>query len=526
MISRAKTQGAAMKGGTPAAIEARDVVKQFAGTIALDHVDFTVQRGEVHGLLGENGAGKSTLVKILTGIYGPTTGSILVDGQQVHFHSPLDARRHGLVAVYQDTEIIGRFSVAQNVLLGMEPTVSHTGAVRDRQLMQQARDILERIGVDIDPQRPAASLGPGERQLLALAKVFYAQRKVVFLDEPSAALAASEVRRLFQLIRQLRESGVSIIYISHRLEEITELCDRVTILKDGRVVGTLTGQDIESDRVIQMMVGKKPERKNVVRTTVAATGTPAVHVQGLRTDFIHDIEFAVAPGEIVGFTGLLGSGAEEVPGALWGSTGLKGGTITLHGEKVNKPSPYTMRRKGVGYVPADRKAQAILPDTSIAGNLTACVMGRISPLGIVRPRAERALAQRMIETLDVRPPTPDRPVKSLSGGNQQKVVVGRWVAAESKVYLINEPTAGVDIGAVEEIHGILRQLAQQGATVIVQSSVIHELLTLCHHIYVMRKGHIVFEALTADTSHDEVLAQSMGGGVKTGMIPEGAVIGT
>ena len=262
--------------GPPPVVEAREIVKQFAGTTALDHVNFAVHRSEVHGLLGENGAGKSTLVKILTGIYGPTAGSIFVDGYEMRFHSPLDARRHGLVAVYQDTEIVGRFTVAQNVLLGGEPTLARSGLVRDRALTQQARAVLGRIGVDIDPERPASSLGPGERQLLALAKVFYAQRKVVFLDEPSAALAAGDVKRLFQLIRQLKQSGVAFIYISHRLEEIMEICDRVTILKDGRVAGTLAGTEIDTETVIQMMVGRRVDRKNAGSTSGGKGAPPAI----------------------------------------------------------------------------------------------------------------------------------------------------------------------------------------------------------------------------------------------------------
>ena len=505
--------------GPPPIVEARGIVKQFAGTTALDHVDFAVRRGEVHGLLGENGAGKSTLVKILTGIYGPTSGSIFVDGHEMHFHSPLDARRHGLVAVYQDTEIIGRFTVAQNVLLGDEPTLARSGLVRDRALTQQARAVLGRIGVDIDPGRPASSLGPGERQLLALAKVFYAQRKVVFLDEPSAALAAGDVKRLFQLIHQLKLSGVAIIYISHRLEEIMEICDRVTILKDGRVAGTLAGTEIDSETVIQMMVGRRVDRKNAGSTSGGKGTPPALVVQGLQTSHIHGIDFSVAPGEIVGFTGLLGSGAEEVTGALWGVVHLDAGHITLNGHTLSRgarsPSPHLMRRLGVGFVPSDRKGQGLLPDTSVAGNLAAGVLSQLSVLGVVRAGEERALARRMIGDLDIRPPDPARLVKFLSGGNQQKAVVGRWVAAGARLYLINEPTAGVDVGAIAEIHAIIRRVAQQGAAVIVVSSVIHELLSLCNRVYVMRKGQIVFESPASETSHDEVLAYSIGGTFET-----------
>ena len=292
-----------------------------------------------------------------------------------------------------------------------------------------------------------------------------------------------------------------------------EICDRVTILKDGRVAGTLAGTQIDTETVIQMMVGRRVDRKNAGSTSGGQGTRPALIVHGLQTRHIHGIDFSVAPGEIVGFTGLLGSGAEEVTGALWGVVHLDAGHITFNGHTLSRaarsPSPHLMRRLGVGFVPSDRKGQGLLPDTSVAGNLAAGVLSQLSMLGVIRAGEERALARRMIGDLDIRPPDPARLIKFLSGGNQQKVVVGRWVAAGARLYLINEPAAGVDVGATQEIHAIIRRVAQQGAAVIVVSSVIHELLSLCNRVYVMRKGQIVFESPASETSHDEVLAYSV-----------------
>ncbi len=492
-------------------IEGRGIVKRFAGVVALDGVDFAVQPGEVHGLLGENGAGKSTLVKILTGIYAPTSGEIARDGREVRFRSPTEARRHGIVAVYQDSEIIGQFTVAQNVLLGVELTVGKSGLVRDRAGTRLAQDILDRNGIRIDATRRASTLGPGERQLLALAKVMYANRRVIFLDEPSAALTAEEVKQLFHVIEQVKRTGVSVIYISHRLEEIMVICDRVTILKDGRVAGTLRGTAIKTEQVVEMMIGHSiaPSKGTESRKSVA--DAVVLDVRDLATGRIKGVSFSARRGEIVGFTGVIGSGAEDVAGALFGILPMKTGSIALNGARVKPASPLHMQRLGVGFIPADRKAHALLPELSVRTNVTVSILQRLSTAGFVVAKREQAVAKEMIELLDVRPSDSRRLVKLLSGGNQQKIVVGRWIAANAAVYLINEPTAGVDVGAIEEIHKVLRQIVDQGATIVLYSSVIHELLALCDLIYVMRDGRITYQTGVAEASHDQILARSMGG---------------
>jgi ABC-type sugar transport system ATPase subunit len=451
------------------------------------------------------------LVKILTGVYPPTSGEIFRDGREVRFHSPTDARRNGVVAVYQDTEIISQFTVAQNVLLGSELTVGASGLVRDRAGVKLAQDILDRNGIHIEATRPASSLGPGERQLLALAKVMHANRRVIFLDEPSAALTAEEVKQLFAVIERVKRSGVSVIYISHRLEEIVVICDRVTVLKDGRVAGTLAGTDIKTEQVVEMMIGHgiAPSRGAAARTPLP--DAPILEVRDLETRRIKALSFSARKGEIVGFTGVIGSGAEDIAGALFGVLPVKSGSIVLNGAAVVPSSPLQMQRLGVGFIPADRKAEAALPDLSVQANLTAGILQQLSAAGFVVPDRERAVATQMIELLDVRPPDGRRKLKLLSGGNQQKVVVGRWIAAKSAVYLINEPTAGVDVGAIEEIHGVLRRIADQGATIVLYSSVIHELLELCDMIYVMRDGRVTYETAAAGASHDQILSRSMGG---------------
>ena len=480
--------------------------KRFAGTTALKGVSIRFRRGEVHGLLGENGAGKSTLIKILTGVYSPSGGRIVLDGRPVRVDSPLEAHRLGVGTVYQDAELVNSFTVGQNVLLGNEPG----GAFVDqRRIHAEARRILDRMGIDLDVHRPAAELSAAEMQLVTLATLFQRRYKLVMLDEPTARLSASEVDILFGLIERFRDQGITIVYISHRLGEIKRICDRVTILRGGLVSATLNRDEITEERVTELMVARSRTDLRIENSGMASERV-LLEVEDMRTDRLQPLSFSVRAGEILGITGPVGGGMEQVGRALGGVV-HHAGTFRIDGKLVLTRSPRESRAAGIAVVPEDRRRQALFPELSLADNVSLPVLGRLGRFGMIRGRLKLRYAKEIADRLSVSPAVPGRPMKFFSGGNQQKAVIGKWMSAHARLFIFVEPTAGVDVGAIREIYDIILGLARAEAAVILITSATEEVMALAETVMVVHDGHLVHHAPKAACSHDRLLTLAMGG---------------
>ncbi len=483
-----------------------DLEKQFAGTKALKGVSAQFLRGEVHGLLGENGAGKSTLIKILTGVYAPSGGQILLEGRPVEINSPLDAHRLGFGAVYQDAELVHGFTVGENILLGNEPggAFVSSGAIHE-----EARRILGEMGIELDVYRLASTLSAAETQLVTLATLFHRRYKLIVLDEPTARLSAHEVDILFGLIDRFRKQGVTLIYISHRLGEIRRICDRITILRGGRVSATLDHSEITEDRVTELMVAKSTEDLRIENDGFS-TGDVVLDVENLSAGNLEPLSFRVRAGEVLGITGPVGGGMEQVARALGGITEHEG-RIRIDGKPVTISSPYGSLRSGIAIIPEDRRRQALFPNLSLANNIALPMLENLSRLGLVREDRKSRYAEGIIKRLAVHPDLPALPVKFFSGGNQQKAVIGKWMGAKAKVYIFVEPTAGVDVGAIKEIYLTILELAKAGAAVVLVSSAAEEIMTLSETVMVVHDGQLVHHAPKAECSHDQLLTLSLGG---------------
>lgn len=488
-------------------IEFRELEKEFSGTKVLKGVSLTFTRGEVHGLLGENGAGKSTLIKILTGVYSASGGTILLEGKPTRISSPLDAHRLGIGAVYQDAELVSGFSVGANVLLGNEPG---RFAVSQRRINERARDILAEIGVSLDVDRLASSLSAAEMQLVTLATLFQRRYKVIILDEPTARLSATEVELLFRIVQRFREQGITIIYISHRLGEVKAVCDRVTILRGGRVSAMLTRDEITEERVTELMVDHSSSSQLETYNLGHATDRVVLEVEALAAEQLQPISFSLRAGEVVGITGPIGGGKEQIQKAL-GGVAHHSGRISIDGRVVRIGSPSEARTAGIAVIPEDRRKQALFPNLSIADNLALPVLNLLSRAGLIDRKRKLSYAEGVMARFSVSPPQADKAVKFFSGGNQQKAVIGKWMTAKAKVYIFVEPTSGVDVGAIKEIYDIILHLAREGAAVIVISSMIHEILALAETVYVVHDGRLVYRAPKRDCTHDQLLAISMQG---------------
>lgn len=487
-------------------LEVRGLKKEFSGTPVLKGIDLGFRRGEVHGLLGENGAGKSTLIKILTGVYGASAGDILINGEKVKITSPLEAHHLGLSAVYQDAELIADFTVGENILLANEP--GH-GILNRKAIHREARLILDQVGIKIDVERLARSLSAAEMQLVTLGALFHRRYKLIVLDEPTARLSAPEVEILFGIMQNFLAQGITIIYISHRLNEIKRICDRATVLRGGLVSATLERGEITEDRVTELMVDRS--RKDLeTENTGYSTGRPLLELRSLQTERLKPLSLTVAAGEVLGITGPVGGGMEQIELALGGIV-LHTGSVLVDRNPVDTSSPPASRRAGIALVPEDRRKQALFPNLSMAQNICLPVLGRLSQFGLIVRRREADYARGVMDQLSVNPRQPDKAVKFFSGGNQQKAVIGKWLNADARVYIFVEPTAGVDVGAIREIYDIILRLAQDGAAVLVISSSTKEILSLSERVLVISGGEVVFDAPKSACDHDQLLVISMQG---------------
>ena len=492
-------------------LEVRDLTKDFSGTKVLKGINLGFERGEVHGLLGENGAGKSTLIKILTGVYGASGGEILLGGKPVNIRNPLDAHRLGLGAVYQDAELIGGFTVGQNVLLGNEPG---KGLVDHKRTHDEAKAIFKEIGIDIDVHRLAKSLSAAEMQLVTLGTLFHRKYKVIILDEPTARLSASEVELLFRIIQNFLAQNITIIYISHRLEEIKRICDRVTILRGGKISATLGRDEISEERVTELMVDRSRADLETYNKG-SSTGTVVLELEGLSTAKLKPISLRVHAGEVIGITGPVGGGMEQIELALGGILRSEG-TIRIDGQVASISTPPGARAASIAVIPEDRRKQALFPNLTMAENVALPVLSALSRFALINAKRKAAYANAVMDQLNVNPRQPHTAAKFFSGGNQQKAVIGKWLKADARVYVFVEPTSGVDVGAIKEIYDIILRMAEGGAAVIVISSSTKEILSLAERIIVIRNGAVVHDAPKQDCNYDQLLAISMGGrGTKT-----------
>ncbi len=501
-------------------LQARNIVKRYPGVLALDGVDLDVAPGEVVAVVGENGAGKSTLMKILAGDVAPDAGRLLVDGEATRFDSPREAIDAGIVLIHQELSLADNLDVGANILLGREPRIGPF--LRGEQASVRATAALRAAGLDLDPSRSVTELGMGTRQLVEIAKALSTEARVLIMDEPTSSLTAIEADRLFATIERLRDEGTAIVYISHRLGEIERLADRVVVLRDGRFVRSFERAEVTRDRLVGSMVGRDLAEDVGLRADVEfPAGPPRLEVRGLRTTRHRDhaVDLAVRPGEIVALAGLVGAGRTELLRAIFGIDPRPAGRILVDGEPVNIRQPSDAAREGIALVPEDRKADGLLLEESIAENLVLPGLGRTATGGVIRRRpAERELAETLMRRMGVRPAIPALAAGGLSGGNQQKVAVGRWVGCAPTVFLLDEPTRGVDVGAKAEIHALLDRIARSGAAVIAASSEMEELLAVSDRVVVMHEGRIAGELARHEATESAIMRLATGG-VGSGGVP-------
>ncbi|MEV6209297.1 sugar ABC transporter ATP-binding protein [Kitasatospora sp. NPDC051914] len=492
----------------PGGAGVRNVSKRFGAVQALDGVTLDFPAGQVTALMGENGAGKSTLLKILTGDHRPTGGSVVIDGKPVQLATPTDARRAGIRIIPQEPEIIPHVSVAENVYAGSLPR--RAGRRLDRaELRRRITADLDRYGFDkvLDPDLPGSRLTPAQRQLVEILRALTGEAKVIAFDEPTSSLSEHEVDALFALIRRLRGDGVAVVYVSHRMQEIFQLADRIAVLRDGTLAGVQDAATTGEGELVRLMVGR--DLSTMFSRSHVATDRLVLDVRGVTTDDVRDIDLQIHAGEVVGLAGLIGAGRSELALALAGDRPIHSGTVTLDGRRLPSGRPGAVIRAGLGLAPEERKAQALFLHRSIRDNTSTVVLDRLRRLRFVRRVAERDLAQQYADRLRVRTPSIEHEVRKLSGGNQQKVVLARWLARRPKVLILDEPTRGIDVGAKAEIYQIIADLAEEGVAILVISSELPEVLGLADRIVVMQNGRITGELDRAHATEEAVLNLAM-----------------
>jgi ABC-type sugar transport system ATPase subunit len=491
-------------------LETRQIRKRYPGVQALDGIDFQLAAGEVRALIGKNGAGKSTFVKILSGATLADSGTLSVQGRPTAIRSPSDAFSSGIATVYQEMSLVMGLSVAENILLGRWPRSRRWGVqtIDTRRTIGEAREALDLMGVDLNPRLAVRRLSVPQRQMVEIAKAVSFKPKVLILDEPTSSLPAHEVDALLALVRRLAGRGVAVIYVSHRLQELPRVADSLTVFRDGRQVGTVPMKDASPERIVQMMIGAEWKRSSV--TPRGSTGGIRLSVRkATRSHVIRDISFDLHEGEVLGIAGLLGSGRTELLRAIFGLDRLDSGSIVVNGREVPRPTPIRMKSLGVGMTPEDRKGQGIVAALSVAKNLTLTSLDRVSRGRVISPRAERELAGGMVKALSIRTPGIGVLARALSGGNQQKLVIGKWLNSQVQVLLMDEPTRGIDIEAKNQVYGLVRELAGRGISIIFVSSEIDEVLEVSDRILVINGGRITADLPIGQATLEKVLAIAM-----------------
>ncbi len=503
------------QGGAGPLLEMRGIRKAFGGVEVLHGVDFDLQRGEVHALVGENGAGKSTLMKILCGVHAVYAGQIFLGGRPVRFRSPRDAEGYGVAVIHQELSLVPDMTVAENLFLGSEPT-TRMGTVNHRLMRRQAERLLgERLGLHVDADRPIGELPIGVQQLTEVAKALSRDARILIMDEPTSALAEAEAERLFDIIAQLRNAGVGVVYISHKMDEIYRLANRITVLRDGERVGTAASDGLSRDEMITWMVGRKidqffPKRPAQPKEAVLRVEHLTLCQPGTDKKVVDDVSLAVRGGEIVGLGGLMGCGHTELLGAVFGRFGKRPrGRIWVDGREVPMDRPATAIRAGMALLTNDRKASGLVGTLSALHNITLAALRRAAPGGWVRGGLERRLAEPYVDALGIRLRSLTDDVGTLSGGNQQKVVLAKWLMTRPKVLLLDEPTRGVDVGAKHDLYEQMNQLAAVGIGIVLITSELPELLAMSDRILVMSRGRITAELTREQATQERVMAAAM-----------------
>jgi ABC-type sugar transport system ATPase subunit len=492
------------------------ISKSFPGVQALKDVSLSIYPGECLALMGENGAGKSTLMKILSGVYAPDAGTIEMGGAPVTLTNPHQAQQLGVSIIYQEFNLFPNMSVEENVFIGREP--SKAGMVDRRTLRQNTRDLLDRLGVRLDPGAMVGDLSVAQQQMVEIAKALSYNARIVIMDEPTSALTDTEVSALFEIIRGLKQQNLGVIFISHRIEEVVEICDRITVLRDGHNAGEILTRDATPARIVQMMVGRA--LSDLFQKEASETiGQPVLEVRNLSrarakgdtsSTSIHDISFTIRAGEIVGLAGLVGSGRTELARSVFGADRIDSGEIVVDGTRATLKHPLDAIELGIGLVPEDRKQQALVLDLPVRENVSLANLDAITRAGFIRRSTERSITQRFIDALQIRTPGMEQKVVNLSGGNQQKVVLAKWLALNPKLLIVDEPTRGIDVGAKAEVHLLLSRLAQQGVGILMISSELPEILGMSDRILVMREGRIAGELDRAEATQEAIMSLATG----------------
>ncbi len=484
-------------------LQMRHIGKTFPGVAALDDVDFDLLRGEVHILLGENGAGKSTLMKILSGAYQKSAGQIILDGAQVEIKNPKHAQTLGISTIYQEFNLIPHLSVGENIFLGREP--AHLpGLIDQRAIFKEASHALSGLGLTLNPRKLVKELRVAEQQMVEVAKALSLDARILIMDEPTAALTEHEIKELFATVRTLKDKGVSIVYISHRMEELFEIGDRVTVLRDGRSVGTYDVRAMSKSELIRLMVNR--ELTDLFPKERAAKGPEVVRIEGLSTrGGLKNISFTLHKGEVLGIAGLLGAGRTELARAIFGLDKITSGTIYINGQPQHIGSPRAAINSGIGFLTEDRKSQGLVLPLSVKENLCLSSVDKFSNWGIMNSNYEQQAAGRYVKELRIRTPSLDQKVVFLSGGNQQKVVLSKWLCSEAEIFIFDEPTRGVDVGAKTEIYQLMNRLTASGVAIIMISSELLEVLGMSDRILVMRGGRVAGEFSAEEATQEKIL---------------------
>ncbi|MFM5207134.1 MULTISPECIES: ribose ABC transporter ATP-binding protein RbsA [Aeromonas] len=483
------------------------IVKTFPGVRALDEAGLKVYPGQVMALLGENGAGKSTLMKVLTGIYQADAGSINYRGQPVHFKGPRDSQDQGISIIHQELNLLPELSIAANIFLGREPR-TRFGSIDHKQLRERASTLLARLGVKHGPDTRLGDLSIGEQQMVEIAKALSFDASVIIMDEPTDALTDTETEQLFVVIRELREQGCGIVYISHRLKEIFEICDRVTVLRDGKWIGEQAVSELDEDRIIEMMVGRRLEEQ--YPRLARELGPVSLQVKDLAGPGVCGVSFSLRQGEILGFSGLMGSGRTELMKLIYGASPISAGNITVDGHALVPKSPADGLAAGIAYISEDRKGDGLVLELSVRENMSLCALGEFISHGKIDGQAERQAVGDYVRLFNIKTPSQDQLIKLLSGGNQQKVAIAKGLLTRPKVLILDEPTRGVDVGAKKEIYQLINQFKKEGMSIILVSSEMPEVLGMSDRIMVMHEGRISAEFNTRDANQEKLMAAAVG----------------
>lgn len=491
----------------------QDIDKNFGGIHALKGVNFTLEKGEVHALLGENGAGKSTLIKILTGVHKADGGQILLHGKEITVHDPIDARRKGIAAIYQELSLIESLTVAENIFLGNEPVKTPLGICDSEKLYRASDRYLENFHIAIDSRKKISELGMGQKRIVEIVKALAINAEILLLDEPTTGMSKAEIDILFQIMETLKEKKVTMIYISHYLDEVFRVCDRATVFRDGRSVAVYQVKETDMNTLIKAMIGKEIKAKDKKERRNPEEGRTLLELKEYKTDVMKEpVSFAVHEGEILGITGIVGAGKSEIAHSIFGNAKREGGQLFHQGEPVALKTPADTKKCRMALVPEDRKSQGLFLQDTVADNMTLVGIEKIlTAFKTISQSKKKAAAYKMGSKLKLQPLKTDLAAKNLSGGNQQKVVIGKWLSDEPEIILMDEPTRGIDVGAKSEIYQLITELAAQKKGLIIFSSEFEELISLCDRILVLYKGKITGEVLAEDATNEKLLSLALGG---------------